>query len=190
MISLARVGENEGQKCLDLIQKPERVDKISSVAYNIVSNTTNKGEPTTMWMNEAQRTIAAPAQQIFAIWCNFAERPSWDEHDEWVHLQGPLAIGTTIHLKTQGAPPAKVHITEFEPGRRIVTEGIVPFGKLRFVFELQVVDSSLVHVSYSQEIRGPLTPLLARIFGPRMATDAPITLDRLAQRVSLSHESI
>ncbi len=82
-----------------------------------------------MWTNKAQRTIAAPAEQIFTLWCNFAERSSWDDHDQWAHLQGPLAVGTTIHLKTQGAPPAKVCITEFEPGHRIVTEGVVPLAK-------------------------------------------------------------
>ncbi len=143
-----------------------------------------------MWTNEAQRIIAAPAEQIFAIWCDFAERPSWDDHDEWVRLEGPLAIGTMIHLKTRGAPAATVRITELESGRRLVTEGSVPFGKLRFVFDVQDVDESHVRVSYRQEIEGPLTPLLARLFGPRIAADAPVTLGRLARRGELAHESI
>jgi len=141
-----------------------------------------------MWTNEARTEIAASADAVFAVWADVEARPGWDDHDEWVRLEGPLAVGSAIRTKTRGAPAATVRISELAPGRRMVTEGVVPLGRLRFIFTIEEAGGGRVVATYRQELEGVASPLLARLFGPRMAADAPVTLERLAQRVAALRE--
>lgn len=142
-----------------------------------------------MWTNAAERRILGSMDRVWAVWTDFPARPSWDDHDEWVRIESPLAVGALLKMKTRGAPAATVRVTEIEPGRRIVTEGTVPLGKLRFSFEVTEAGSGYVIARYRQEIIGPMAPLLGRLFGPRIAADAPVTLERLAARVTTDSTS-
>jgi len=137
-----------------------------------------------MWTNEAHVKMVAGAGEVFDVWTDFGARPRWDDHDEWVRMLGPLAVGSEIRLKTRGAPAAAVRIAALDPGRRIVTEGRVPLGRLRFVFQVEDHGPGTVLARYRQELEGPPSRLLARLFGPRIAADAPVTLARLARQVA------
>jgi len=139
-----------------------------------------------VWANEATREIQAPPEEVFEVWTNLEQRPTWDDHDEWFRLGRPLAVGVSYKLKTRGAPPATVTVTQLEPGRRFVNEGRVPLGRLRFLFTVEPTASGRTRATYRQEIHGAASGLLARLFGPGIQRNAPITMERLAARWNAS----
>jgi hypothetical protein len=76
----------------------------------------------------AATTIAASPQKIWDILIDTAGYPKWDPG--MVRIEGRLALGGKVKFFTKFSPDQAfaVKVTVFEPGKKIVFTGGMPFG--------------------------------------------------------------
>jgi uncharacterized protein YndB with AHSA1/START domain len=70
----------------------------------------------------ADREIAAPAEQIFALIADPAEQPRWDGNENLAWAQAGQRVhgtGDVFTMTLTGGNVRENHVTEFEEGRRI-----------------------------------------------------------------------
>ena len=76
---------------------------------------------------EASTTINASPETIWDILTNSSGYPDWDPAMD--HIEGNLALGETVKFFTKLSDQAfPVKVTAFEPGKRMVLTGGMPFG--------------------------------------------------------------
>lgn len=76
---------------------------------------------------EARITINASPDTIWNILTNASGYPDWDPAMD--HIEGKLALGETVKFFTKLSDQAfPVKVTAFEPGRKMVLTGGMPFG--------------------------------------------------------------
>lgn len=75
----------------------------------------------------ATTTIHASPETIWKILADAAGYPSWDTSMD--HIEGEMAPGATVKFFTKlSAQAFPVKVTAFEPGRKMVLTGGLPFG--------------------------------------------------------------
>ncbi|WP_420641048.1 SRPBCC family protein [Candidatus Leptofilum sp.] len=76
----------------------------------------------------AKKTINAPAQKIWEILTDPAGYSNWDPG--MVRVEGRLALGEKVKFFTKFSPEQAfaVKVTGFEPGKKMVLTGGMPFG--------------------------------------------------------------
>lgn len=76
----------------------------------------------------ATRTIQASPDTIWAILVDTESYPNWDPGME--RIEGRLALGERVKFFTKFSPDKAfpVKVTGFEPGRKMVLTGGMPFG--------------------------------------------------------------
>ncbi|HAV75953.1 MAG TPA: hypothetical protein DCX53_01220 [Anaerolineae bacterium] len=75
----------------------------------------------------ASITINAPAENIWKILTDAGGYPKWDLSMD--HIEGKLALGETVKFLTKlSAQAFPVKVTAFEPNRKMVLTGGMPFG--------------------------------------------------------------
>jgi hypothetical protein len=76
---------------------------------------------------EASITISASPETIWNILADSNSYPDWDLAMD--HIEGKLALGETVKFFTKLSDQAfPVRVTVFEPGKRMVLTGGMPFG--------------------------------------------------------------
>lgn len=76
---------------------------------------------------EAKTTINASPETIWSILADTASYPDWDPAMD--HIEGKLVLGETVKFFTKLSSQAfPVKVTAFEPGRKMVLTGGMPFG--------------------------------------------------------------
>jgi hypothetical protein len=75
----------------------------------------------------ASTTINASPQTIWSILTDASGYPNWDLSME--HIEGKLALGETVKFLTKlSSQTFPVKVTAFEPNRKMVLTGGMPFG--------------------------------------------------------------
>jgi hypothetical protein len=75
----------------------------------------------------ASTTISALPEVIWQILTDVEGYPTWDMSMD--HIEGKLALGETVKFFTKLSPQAfPVKVTAFEPDRKMVLTGGMPFG--------------------------------------------------------------
>ena len=75
----------------------------------------------------ATTTIHAPTETIWKILTDTKAYPTWDLSMD--HIEGNLALGETVKFFTKlSAQAFPVKVTAFEPNRKLVLTGGMPFG--------------------------------------------------------------
>ncbi len=111
----------------------------------------------------ATGTINAKPETIWAILMDASKYPEWDPSAE--RIEGRIAPGETIKAFTKLSPgrafPARV--SEFEPNRKMVWTGGMPFGLFKGVrtFTLTPKDGA-IEFTIREVFSGPLLGLFAR----------------------------
>jgi hypothetical protein len=76
---------------------------------------------------EAATTINAAPEVIWSILADPGGYPDWDPAMD--HIEGNMALGETVKFFTKlSAQAFPVKVTTFEPGRKMVLTGGMPFG--------------------------------------------------------------
>ncbi len=112
----------------------------------------------------AHTTIQAPAERIWALLTDATNYTAWNSTVEKV--EGSIAPGSTIKVfaKINPGRAFPVKVFEFEPGKRMVWRGGMPFGLFKGVrtFTLTPVESGGIAFDMREVFSGPLSPLIGR----------------------------
>ena len=113
---------------------------------------------------QATTTIRANPQAIWAILTDPAGYPTWDPG--MVRVEGRLALGEAVKFFTTFSPDRAfaVKVTAFEPGRKMVLTGGLPFGlfKSERTHTLTAGESGETTFHTEEIFSGPLLPLFGR----------------------------
>jgi hypothetical protein len=134
-----------------------------------------------MWTTEARQTTSASPAAVWQRWVSVDKWPEQDPGMEAARLEGPLAAGSKIIMKPKGNKESTVVITELEQERRFTTEGKIPLGFLRFEHEIVETSNGQTTFLHRVSIKGPLTPILRKVFADKMARDLPTMLQNIAR---------
>lgn len=113
---------------------------------------------------QATTAIHATPQAIWDLLVDGARYPEWNSTVE--RLEGTIAPGHKIkvHVKVNPGRAFPVKVSDFEPGRRMVWRGGMPFGLFRGerTFSLTPRPDGAVEFSMREVYSGPLSPLIER----------------------------
>jgi hypothetical protein len=111
-----------------------------------------------------ERTIAAPAETIWALLTDASSFADWNT--TVVDLQGTIAPGEKIALKSTLDPKRtfKLKVTEFEAPRRMVWSSGMPLGLFtgRRTYELTPAGNGNTTYSMREEFTGLMAPLITK----------------------------
>jgi hypothetical protein len=113
---------------------------------------------------DAEATIAAPPETIWAI---LTDAPGYAEWDSGVErVEGTIAPGEKIKVLSEANPGRAfpVKVTTFEPGRAMTWTGGMPLGLFKGVrtFSLAPEGGGGTRFTMREEYSGPLLPLIWR----------------------------
>ena len=118
-----------------------------------------------MKSHQAEATIDAPPEAIWAILADAAGYADWDSGI--VSIAGQIALGEQIKLTNEVNPGRAfaLKVTEFAPNERMVWKGGVPLGLFTAVrtFTLAPADDGATSFAMREQFSGPLAPLMGRI---------------------------
>lgn len=108
--------------------------------------------------------IRAPADRIWALLTDAAGYPSWNSTVE--RIAGAIRPGEKVSVFTKASPGRAfpLRVTEFDPNKRMVWAGGMPFGLFRGarVFTLTSHAPGEVEFAMRETFSGPLAPMITR----------------------------
>ena len=134
-----------------------------------------------MWEFGTKITTEAHPERVWATWTDIDGWPRWHPGIAQASLTGPFGEGATGSSRAPGGPRSALRIGTVEPGRRFVSETILPFTRLRFEQQVEPAEGGGTTITYGVEMSGPATPLMKRIIGPRLEQRMPEALRGLAE---------
>jgi hypothetical protein len=112
---------------------------------------------------EAEATIAAPPE---AVWAILTDAPAYARWDSGVReVDGTIAPGEKIKVVSEANPgrALPVKVAEFEPSRRMVWSGGMPLGLFKGVRTFTLTpDNGATRFTMREEYSGPLLPMIWR----------------------------
>jgi hypothetical protein len=111
----------------------------------------------------ATTSIQAPPEAIWEILTDASRYPAWDLSMD--HIEGQLAPGETVKFFTKLSPQAfPVKVTGFEPGKKLVLTGGLPFGlfKSERTHSLSRTQAGQTRFHTEEIFSGLLLPIFAR----------------------------
>jgi hypothetical protein len=112
---------------------------------------------------DAEATIAAPPE---AVWAILTDAPAYAEWDSGVErVEGRIAPGEKIKVVSEANPGRAfpVKVTAFEPARAMTWSGGMPLGLFKGVRTFSLArDGTATRFSMREEYRGPMLPLIWR----------------------------
>lgn len=111
---------------------------------------------------ESSASINATPDQIWDI---LTDAPGLSQWDSGVRVEGTIAPGNKIKLYSDASPGRAfgLTVTEFEPGRKMVLEGGMPFGLFTGVRTYSLTPASGgTDFSMREEYSGPLLGMMAK----------------------------
>lgn len=112
-----------------------------------------------MKFEDSIRIIATPTQ-VFSIYKDVANWPTWDPETVSASIDGDFVVGTTGKIKPGKEPETKITWVEVSPDRSFTVECKLPLCKMRFIHKMTAENDQTLVVNKIE-----LTGLLSSIFG-------------------------
>ncbi|MFK7928110.1 MAG: SRPBCC family protein [Myxococcota bacterium] len=128
-------------------------------------------------------TTTAALEAIWELWTDVQTWPSWDKEVESAHLDGPIALGQTGRLSSEGRE-TRIEISTWNPVKSYCFTTRLPLGSLVITRTLRTGEG-LTRLTHDVELRGLGGRLLAPLLGPRFRAALPVVMQRwveLAER--------
>ena len=135
-----------------------------------------------MWSTEHTHETTATPEQIWRLWADVEQWPSWNGDIERIELSGPFAPGSRIAMKPIGQEPVDLRIAEANEPELFVDEADLGEIVVRTIHHVERVDDERARVIYRMEITGPQADTLGPQIGPQISGDFPQTLAALVER--------
>jgi hypothetical protein len=133
-----------------------------------------------MWSFEHSLESRASAAEVFRLWSDVPNWPTWDEGLEKTELDGPFAAGTPGRLTPAGQSALPFSIVEVRPGVGFSDETPIPGATLRFIHCVEEAGAGRVKITHRVEIDGPAADEIGATMGAELAEGMPHTVAALA----------
>lgn len=136
-----------------------------------------------MWTHEHVAETGASPAQVWRVLADLDSWGTWDTSMEWVRLEGPLAVGSTVVMKPIGQDPITSTVAAVEPGRRYADQ--TEFGGVQLYFShvLEPTVDGGTRVVHRLEIAGDDADAVGPTLGPQITEDFPDAMRALLARV-------
>ncbi len=134
-------------------------------------------------MLRCEATIRAKPSEVWQIWTDVPNWPSWDQSKEIARLDGPFAPGTSGWAKQRGNLGGPFTITVVEPGRRWTSECPLPLGKVVFDHLIEPRADGSVRITKSVDVHGGFGPLFRLMVAAKMRKDITASFAALERHV-------
>lgn len=132
------------------------------------------------WTCESCKETNASLDQVWDVWKDVAQWPSWDDEIEWSRLEGPFEAGSKGKIKPKAFPAANFKILEVIEGKASKSVTAMPLGtKLEFRCLVEKLDSGKSLITHHIRAKGLLAPLLRFSMLPKLKTKMPVALKKL-----------
>ena len=108
-----------------------------------------------MWEHEYTAETTATPAAVWAVLRDLDRWAEWDTSMEWVRLDGPLAVGSSVVMKPIGQDPITSTITAVDEGVRYADETVFGEVTLRFSHTLHPTADGGTRVVHRLEVDGP-----------------------------------
>ena len=112
-----------------------------------------------MKFEDSIKILSTPAQ-VFSVYTDVANWPTWDPETVSASLDGDFAVGATGKIKPGKEPETKITWVEVTQDKSFTVECKLPLCKMQFVHEMTAENDQTVVVN-----KILLTGLLSSIFG-------------------------
>ncbi|MFT6641952.1 MAG: hypothetical protein ACI9US_002948 [Gammaproteobacteria bacterium] len=112
-----------------------------------------------MKFEDSIKIIASPAQ-VFAVYKDVANWPTWDPETVAASINGDFVVGTTGKIKPGKEPETKITWVEVTRDKSFTVECKLPLCKMQFIHEMTAENDQTLVVNKIE-----LTGLLSSIFG-------------------------
>ncbi|MFT4727228.1 MAG: hypothetical protein ACI9UN_001723 [Granulosicoccus sp.] len=112
-----------------------------------------------MKFEDSIKIIASPAQ-VFAVYKDVANWPTWDPETVSASINGDFVVGTTGKIKPGKEPETKITWVEVTRDKSFTVECKLPLCKMQFIHEMTAENDQTLVVNKIE-----LTGLLSSIFG-------------------------
>lgn len=134
-----------------------------------------------MWMYEHTETTTTTPAQLWEHYADPALWPRWDHEVAAVTLDGPMVTGAQGTLKPTRGPQTSITFTEVTPGVAFTDVSRLPLRMATLTFDHCITPTETgCRFVHRVSIAGPLSPLLARVIGTRIAAELPRAMRALA----------
>jgi Polyketide cyclase / dehydrase and lipid transport len=114
-----------------------------------------RDEGEAMWSFEGEHTTSALPEDVFAVWADVANWPTWDASLAATTLDGAFAAGTHGTLHPEGAPePLAFQITSVDEGVGFADETHLGPTALRFIHRAESIGDT-TRITLRVEVEGP-----------------------------------
>lgn len=133
-----------------------------------------------MW--SCSHSVLAPVtpQQVWRVWRDLPNWPTWDRGLDWVTADGGLERGGRYTLKPTGGPAVTAVIRRAQPDIGFTDVTRLPLCELEFDHAIEPTADG-VRITHRATFRGLAAPLFRRIIGAGIARDLPATMARLVE---------
>jgi len=109
---------------------------------------------------------SAPASAVWARWAKPSRWSEWDPRVQGAEAGGELDEGAEVRVKMRKGGTVRQKVVAFEPGRRLVTEYVLPGARVghEHLVEARGPGSQVTHRLY---VDGPLAGAWALMLGRR-----------------------
>ena len=135
-----------------------------------------------MWSTEHTRETTATPEQVWRLWADVEQWPSWNADIEEIELSGPFAPGSRVVMKPIGDETVELRIAGANEPELFVDEADLGDIVVRTTHRIERVDDERARITYRMEITGPKADTLGPQIGPQISGDFPQTLAALAER--------
>jgi uncharacterized protein YndB with AHSA1/START domain len=142
-----------------------------------------------MWSHEVTAETTAAPETVFRLWADVDGWSDWDDDIEWASLEGPFENGSRGRFKPRGVHAGDFELVNVVPNSSYTVAQRIPLTKLRFDHELAPAEGGRTTITQRVIMSGPLSPLWARIIGPRMQRNFPGVVERMARAAEAREES-
>ena len=142
-----------------------------------------------MWSFSHTVTAAGVSrQQVWAVWSDLPNWPTWDTAAEWVKPDQPgdvMVVGRTYLLKPRRGPKGRGTMTHVDPGRGYADVTPLFLCQLGFDHHVEELpDGRGVSITHRVTLSGPMTFLFRKVLGERIAAGTPAVMDNLVTRAA------
>lgn len=134
-----------------------------------------------MWVNEQTVETTAAAEDVWALWSDFAGWPTWNSDIDRIELDGPFATGSTILMTPAGDDPVELRIVEAVEPTLFVDEADGGDFVVRTTHRVDPLDANRNRVVYRMEISGAAGDTIGPEIGPQISGDFPQVLAALVE---------
>jgi hypothetical protein len=138
-----------------------------------------------MWTTSHSLVADVSAAQVWRVWRDLPNWPSWDQGLVWVRPDGDMRVGGQYTLKPKGGFAVRSTITRSEPEQGFTDTTHLPLCTLEFEHTLEPADGGL-RITHRATFRGPATPFFRRVIGGGIERDLPETMARLVERARIN----